>query len=660
LGSDCTSIVTEFFKSSSEIRTKTKEEMESDNNDINIEVYSPDKTDSPTSDQSPNSTNNSKQDDNLEYLDYLFSILDSQEMNFTAAGYYAKIVNNLLAKKTTALLTYIYEFRPALLEKMVNHISSKSIAEFLSKLLTFESSVLINVEDETYNRERIKTLNLIIQKLDPKNDHETINNSAYLICEVFGKFNIMHCGHEILMTLLDRVTINHFFEILNTNNATSSCAVALVLGNIFAYYILVGTSKIQQQENEENFMSEYFSQTYSRFELSDDTPIVSAMIENMSSIIHYIANTQGASITNQHGASVVPLGAGRLKLIELLTIAIKSNNRALQAKLAQCEFMETLLELFLRFEWNNMLHNQVEKIIMLVLDGDCDEMKASLFESANILNFIVIAASEPEYKMAGKYGRKIRKGYLGQIFRLSNKIVESKDPFVIQYTENNEMWQEYIESQLAEANLINSIHLGGRNPRARYNYEEENTIDNISLLKKIAMAKNLNKKQQDVKQQQNNQEEEGEVEEEQTLEKEAEDVREEADKNQHDNDDDDDDNEEEDSSESKRKEFYSRFSQVGGVHIVQKPSQDEIEDEIIEESSPIEDDSDWNAIMNDTKGEAEKSTEEVEKAHERSHEEDKKDSKEEEEESSEFSPNVYWKRVDWHSAEDVLQELELI
>ena len=34
---------------------------------------------------------------------------------------------------------------------MVEHIYSKSIAEFLAKLLTFESSVLANVDNEVYN-----------------------------------------------------------------------------------------------------------------------------------------------------------------------------------------------------------------------------------------------------------------------------------------------------------------------------------------------------------------------------------------------------------------------------------------------------------------------------------------------------------------------------
>jgi len=34
---------------------------------------------------------------------------------------------------------------------MIKHIYSKSIAEFLAKLLTFETSVLANANNEVYN-----------------------------------------------------------------------------------------------------------------------------------------------------------------------------------------------------------------------------------------------------------------------------------------------------------------------------------------------------------------------------------------------------------------------------------------------------------------------------------------------------------------------------
>ncbi len=54
---------------------------------------------------------------------------------------------------------------------------------------------------------------------------------------------------------------------------------------------------------------------------------------------------------------------------------------------------------------------------------------------------------------------------MGQIVKLSNKIVESGENYIIEKTENHKGWKEYVESELSEANRINRTQLGGRDPR---------------------------------------------------------------------------------------------------------------------------------------------------------------------------------------------------
>lgn len=481
LGADQQAIVAEFFKTSVEIKERAEKMQKEYEEDMKksdeVVIEDNEETQSPTSQDSPKSEDKENKSpsghpEKFEYLDYLFNFLDNSELNFTAAGYFAKIVNNLFVKKPSLFLAYIYEVRPELLEKMVEQISSKSVAEFLAKLLTFESSLLANNEDETYDAHRIKTLSLIIQKLDPKHDVETINNAAYLICETFGKYNTMHHGREVLSSLLDEVTISYFFSVLQIKNSTSSCAIALILGNVFAYYILISSSR-PQYEDEYEMNDDYASNSQQGTELKDDLPLVGALIENIPSIISYLAESQGSSITNQYGANIIPFGAAKLKLIELLIIALKANNKSIQAKLAQSGFIETLLELFLRFEFNNMLHNQVEKVIAFVIEGNYEDLRVSLFEKADVLSFIINASNQSEYVMAGKHKRKIRKGYMGQIVRLSNKIVESKDEYILAQIEKNPLWKGYVAGQLTEVNQKNQVNLGGRDPRDRFIDDED-------------------------------------------------------------------------------------------------------------------------------------------------------------------------------------------
>jgi len=467
LSSDSQAIVSEFFKSKNDTKEDQEEKQNFEANDSDDEVNTDAELiekEKPSNEEKENGI----AEINGQYLDFLFSFLETKEINLTSAGYFAKIVNNLFAKRPSALIAYIYEKRPDILANMVKQIRSKSIAEFLAKLLTFESSILVGVDEAKCNNERNNTLKLVIEKLAPENDIEEINNAAYLICEVFGKYNSMHASTEILKNLLDRSTIDYFFSILKAGNSTSSCAVALILGNIFAYYILINTPKVMQPSEDSPTETPIQS-----VELSDEIPLVAALIDNLEHIVQYIGNTTGTQIKAQYGGEVIPFGSARLKLVELLIIAMKANNKKIYAKLIEVNFLETLLKLITKYEWNNMLHNQIEKVINLIIDGNSDELKEALFGKAALLATIIEATRETEFTMLNNKGRKIRKGYLGQITRISNKINESKDPIITKYTANSPLWKEYVESTLNETNEKNKVHLGGKDPRAPVIDEDE-------------------------------------------------------------------------------------------------------------------------------------------------------------------------------------------
>jgi len=50
--------------------------------------------------------------------------------------------------------------------------------------------------------------------------------------------------------------------------------------------------------------------------------------------------------------------------------------------------------------------------------------------------------------------------------KISNKLLESKDPFVEKHLQNNPKWNEYVKTKLAEINNKDNSTLGGSDPRA--------------------------------------------------------------------------------------------------------------------------------------------------------------------------------------------------
>lgn len=147
LGSDSQAILSEFFKSSSEIKEKAAERArkaaalnESKDDEVNLEDPESAQRTNSTSEESPTSEDKenqipTNQVENFEFLDYLFTFLDKPSVNYTAAGYFAKIVNNLYAKKPSivSLLTKIF---PLIMTFSSSLISMKPALTSLRRWLT--------------------------------------------------------------------------------------------------------------------------------------------------------------------------------------------------------------------------------------------------------------------------------------------------------------------------------------------------------------------------------------------------------------------------------------------------------------------------------------------------------------------------------------------
>lgn len=93
-------MIIEFFKSKSELTTKQEKTPEKpkieDNDEVNTAEDSPEKP-------KKNSESSSKNEHAKVYLDEIFSILNSKSINFTSAGYFAKVVSNLYIKRPTSV-----------------------------------------------------------------------------------------------------------------------------------------------------------------------------------------------------------------------------------------------------------------------------------------------------------------------------------------------------------------------------------------------------------------------------------------------------------------------------------------------------------------------------------------------------------------------------
>lgn len=125
-------------------------------------------------------------------------------------------------------------------------------------------------------------------------------------------------------------------------------------------------------------------------------PAESLFLNYIPSLVKFIsADPSGESHTTSYGAEIVPFGIGKLKVVDLISHIFKSENSQLITALAQSGVFQILMELMIKYPWNNLLHVLIEKIILeavnISFNGSNDIVKNQLFgESFDLLNFIAL------------------------------------------------------------------------------------------------------------------------------------------------------------------------------------------------------------------------------------------------------------------------------
>ena len=90
----------------------------------------------------------------------------------------------------------------------------------------------------------------------------------------------------------------------------------------------------------------------------------------------------------------------------------------------------------------------------------------SLFEKAKFLDVIIEAGQNPDHELP-KRGRKVRKGYMGHIIRISNELIRygNIEDNIDRYLKANKEWSEFVNTKLKKQNEVNNTEIGGYNPR---------------------------------------------------------------------------------------------------------------------------------------------------------------------------------------------------
>lgn len=141
-------------------------------------------------------------------------------VNPVLAGYFSKIVQLLINRKQKQIVPYIVSDENQVVENLLKHVYSRSVAEVIHRLLHIVDS---NFEDDLsakISQKKQVILSSLIEQLASKREDETVMNAAFILQDILEQ-------KPFFQILTKRQNMQKMFEIaFNDENPDSeSCFV---------------------------------------------------------------------------------------------------------------------------------------------------------------------------------------------------------------------------------------------------------------------------------------------------------------------------------------------------------------------------------------------------------------------------------------------------
>ena len=159
-------------------------------------------------------------------------------------------------------------------------------------------------------------------------------------------------------------------------------------------------------------------------------------------------------------------GLIRVKTASIVTQMAGLRHPAVDALIAQHEFLPRLVDLFFEFELNSTLHFAVGSLLAICLDGNSEILLRQVVQDCALPKRIVEGFRDNEAFVA-KSGRRL--GFMGVLTSLAGKLQEAaednKTPVVEALSEMGEAWSSFFDATIIPLHELHQRPLGGALPQ---------------------------------------------------------------------------------------------------------------------------------------------------------------------------------------------------
>lgn len=421
-------------------------------------------------------------------LKRLYSFLQNEDdLNPLLASFFSKVMGILINRKTEQIIAFLRK-KDDFVNLLLRHIGTSAIMDLLLRLLTCVEQPQLRQDVFNWLNEE-KIVQRLIEMIHPLKDDNQHSNASQSLCD------IIRLSREQMIQIQDSPEPDQLLATLEKQETIEQLLSNMFEGDhnesviVNGIQVLLTLLEPRRPRAELGGLNAFYCNLEGQLEINP--PGIDSSSNTQASLGTLLAIKQSLkdfhqllidppkkeSLQTTWGVLDPPLGNTRLHVVKLLTSIVNANNRVLNQELIDLDAVNTMLNLYFKYMYNNFLHSQVEACITTILNSssieDANESNAQenllvkyLLQKCQLVERI-LSAWEDNEKEQTEGGR--RKGFMGHLTKIANAVVQSSEKgsntaligqLIKEFPdEQQERWDGFISGSLADTNKKNTVDL---------------------------------------------------------------------------------------------------------------------------------------------------------------------------------------------------------
>ncbi|KAL7977386.1 hypothetical protein Chor_009335 [Crotalus horridus] len=432
-------------------------------------------------------------------------------LNPLLASFFSKVMGILINRKTDQIVAFLRK-KDDFVNLLLHHIGTSAIMDLLLRLLTcVEQSQLRQDVFNWLNEEKI--VQRLIGMIHPSKDDNQHSNASQSLCDIIRlsreqMIQIQDSPEpdQLLATLEKQETI----EQLLSNMLDGEQNESVIVNGI---QVLLTLLEPRRPRSDLGGIGGFYCNLEGQMEMTGPNCEVASSQASLGTLhgikqrlreLHRLLldPPKKEALQTTWGVLDPPLGNTRLHVVKLLASSLGTNNAALQDEIIELGALDTMLNLYFKYTYNNFLHAQVEACLSnifspLVGDETIENHSEPYPESPVIQHLLqkcrliqrILSAWEENEQSQLDGGR--RKGYMGHLTRIANALAQGSEKWphsnLIKQLlkempeEDQEQWEKFVSGPLSETNKKNTVDLVNMHNLHSSSDDDENDLKEFSF-----------------------------------------------------------------------------------------------------------------------------------------------------------------------------------